>query len=94
MQYKTLISFLLSLTCHTITAQEPTYTNAFGMQYVLIKPGSMTVGKFEPTVGKVNFDGKPLPEKLNEAAAAMEKKDAMPGFNVKSKNNFILACMK
>jgi sulfatase modifying factor 1 len=90
MHYRILLSFLFLLTCNTITAQTPKYANDLGMQFVLIKPGSMTVGKFQPTVGKVNFDGKPLPEKLNELAAAMEKKDAMPGFIVTIKKQFYI----
>jgi sulfatase modifying factor 1 len=32
-----------------LTAQEPSYQNSIGMKFVLIQPGSMLVGKFEPT---------------------------------------------
>ncbi len=90
MQNKILVSFIFLLSFNTITAQSPLYNNQFGMEFVLIKPGSMTVGKFQPTVGTVDFAGKPLPEKLNEAAAAMEKKDAMPGFKVEIKKQFYI----
>jgi formylglycine-generating enzyme required for sulfatase activity len=90
MHYRKLISFLFVLICNIVIAQTPPYANKFGMQFVLIKPGTMTVGKFQPTVGKVDFAGKPLPEKLNEAAAAMEKKDGMPGFKVEIKKQFYI----
>ena len=33
-------------------AQEPTYTNSIGMEFVLIKPGTMVVGKFQPPYAK------------------------------------------
>ena len=90
MYYRIFLSFLFLLNCNIVTAQALSYTNTFGMKFVLIKTGSMTVGKFQPTVGKVNFDGKPLPEKLNETAAAMEKKDAMTGFTVEIKKKFYI----
>jgi sulfatase modifying factor 1 len=35
-----------------LAAQEPTYTNSVGMEFVLIKPGSMVVGKFQPPYAK------------------------------------------
>ena len=59
-----LITFLLLLTAYTLAAQQPVYTNVIGMESVLIKPGSMTVGKFQPAVSPVGFDGKPHPEKM------------------------------
>jgi len=35
-----------------LAAQQPTYTNSIGMEFVLIKPGRMTVGVFHPTYMK------------------------------------------
>jgi sulfatase modifying factor 1 len=82
MKFKILISFLLLQVFIKVAAQSPTYTNALGMQFVLINPGSMIAGKFQPTVGHVDFKGKPLPEKIVKDATAMAEKDAMPGFKV------------
>src|SRR5437763_643230 len=31
-----------------VAAQEPTYTNSIGMEFVLIHPGSMQVGVYQP----------------------------------------------
>jgi len=90
MKFKISISFLLFLFIIKVAAQSSTYTNTFGMQFVLIKPGSMVVGKFQPTVGHVDFEGKPLPEKMVKAATAMAKKDAMPGFKITITNFFYI----
>jgi formylglycine-generating enzyme required for sulfatase activity len=76
------ISFLFLLIACRLGAQAPAYTNEIGMQFVLIKPGSMVVGKFQPTVGKTDFTGKPIPEKMYKEAVEMAEKDAMPGFTV------------
>jgi formylglycine-generating enzyme required for sulfatase activity len=78
-----LITFLLLLTAYTLAAQQPVYTNAIGIEFVLIKPGSMTVGKFQPAVSRVGFDGKPHPEKMYTTALEMAKKDSRPGFVVR-----------
>ncbi|CAN5585041.1 hypothetical protein BH10BAC2_BH10BAC2_11150 [soil metagenome] len=90
MKFKSLISFLLFFVAIKVVAQSPTYTNTFGMQFVLIKPSSMVVGKFQPIVGHVDFEGKPLPEKMVKAATAMAKKDAMPGFKVSITKQFYI----
>src|SRR5438105_3085913 len=68
-----------------LLGQEPTYTNNLGMVFVLIRPGSMIVGKFQPTVGKPEKNsgpGRPIPEEFYKIAAEMAKRDAMPGFTV------------
>lgn len=90
MKFKRLISFLLLFIAINTVAQSPTYTNTFGMQFALIKPGSMIVGKFQPTVGHVNFEGKPMPEKMVKDATLMAKKDAMPGFKVSITKQFYI----
>lgn len=82
-----LLSFIFS--CQ-VAAQEPEYTNAIGMQFVLIKPGTMIVGKFQPTVGNKDFGGTTLPEKLVKASEQMAEQDALPGFNVNINNSFYL----
>lgn len=90
MKYKGLLSFLLFFIAAKVVAQSPTYSNSFGMQFVFIKPGSMVVGKFQPTVGKVDFEGKPLPEKMVRAAEQMAQQDAMPGFSVAIQKPFYM----
>jgi formylglycine-generating enzyme required for sulfatase activity len=82
MKFKNIISFLFMPIVCTLSAQELDYTNKIGMQFVLIHPGTMIVGKFEPTVSKVDFKGKPLPEKLYRTAEEMAMKDARPGFTI------------
>jgi formylglycine-generating enzyme required for sulfatase activity len=82
--------FLLLFVLVKVIAQSPTYINSFGIQFVLIKPGSMVVGKFQPTVGKVDFEGRPLPEKMVKDATAMAQKDALPGFNVTITKQFYI----
>ena len=69
-----------------ISAQDSVYTNSIGMSFVLIKPGSMIVGKFDPTVSKMGFVGPggapEVSDSILHLAEAMAKKDAMPGFPV------------
>jgi formylglycine-generating enzyme required for sulfatase activity len=59
-------------------------TNSIGMEFVLIQPGSMTVGKFDPTVGKPVGDdkGKQLSPAVYKLAEALAGKAAAPGFRV------------
>jgi formylglycine-generating enzyme len=66
-------------------AQEPTITNKFGMEFVLIQPGSMIVGKFQPAVSRPKSkpaNRKTLPEPAYVVAEEMAKKAALPGFRV------------
>lgn len=73
-------------------AQESPYTNSIGMQFVLIKPGSMIVGKFEPLPTKMGFvSGRDAPEvtdSILHVAEQMAKKDALPGFKVELSNPY------
>lgn len=64
-----------------VTAQQ-VFTNMLGMKFVLTKPGHMTMGRFQPAFGKVDFNGRPLPEKVYAAAMEMAQKDAMMGFRI------------
>ncbi|MEJ7740997.1 MAG: formylglycine-generating enzyme family protein [Chitinophagaceae bacterium] len=72
------ISLKLLLICviHSVLSQQPTLTNTLGMEFVLIKPGSMMVGKYQPTIGKP--DG--VPPAIYQKAAEMALKDVKPGF--------------
>jgi sulfatase modifying factor 1 len=84
-----IFSLFLLVSCR-LSAQQPEYTNAIGMQFVLIKPGTVTIGKFQPTVGNKDFGGVPLPEKLVKESERMALKDAMPGFIVNINQSFYL----
>ncbi|MVM29608.1 SUMF1/EgtB/PvdO family nonheme iron enzyme [Spirosoma sp. HMF4905] len=73
-------------------AQEPTYTNSIGMEFVHIQPGSMVVGRFQPpyphqpestTASKSNDPGLPWTQKEYELAEKLVKQDARSGFSVK-----------
>jgi formylglycine-generating enzyme len=70
----------------SLAAQDSVYTNSIGMQFILIKPGHMTVGKFQPVVTMYGFsragNGPELPESALEKGKVMAAKDATPGFNV------------
>lgn len=49
------ISLILCTSFQVGFAQPITFTNAIGMEFILIQPGSMTVGKFQPTASKYGF---------------------------------------
>ncbi|MFD2999656.1 formylglycine-generating enzyme family protein [Pontibacter toksunensis] len=73
-----------------LLAQEATVKNNIGMEFVLIKPGSMVVGKYQPTVSayvppKEDPDGKArkvLPRSAYKVAEKMAEDASMPGFKV------------
>lgn len=90
MKLYSIILLCVGLISAEAVAQQSFYTNAYGMEFVLVNPGTVTVGKFQPTVSKVDFAGKPLPEKLYKTAEQMAKEAAMPGFTVKIKNSYYM----
>jgi formylglycine-generating enzyme required for sulfatase activity len=74
-----------------LPAQQPTITNAIGMEFVLISPGTMVVGRFQPECprpapGAPSRDRATDPAQWTAADYArceeMAKRDAMPGFTV------------
>lgn len=85
-----LLLLLFFLSGKQLLAQEPTVTNSIGMEFVLIKPGRMVVGRYQPTVSayvppKAEADGqtrKVLPESAYKVAQEMAEEAAMPGFKV------------
>ncbi|MDB5250421.1 MAG: hypothetical protein JWQ40_4815 [Segetibacter sp.] len=81
---------LLILFATSLAAQKNEFTNKVGMQFVLIKPGSFVVGKFQPTVGEPEPGRKTLPPGMYEKAREMAKKDAKPGFTVKIKKAYYI----
>jgi len=88
-----------------LQAQDSVFVNPQGIEFILIKPGRMVVGKFEPTVnrggGFGGFGGggaarpaaqeRPsLPESDYELAEEMAKADALPGFEVEIEKAFYI----
>ena len=78
-----------------LSAQErKSYVNSIGIEFVEIQPGTLIVGKFQPTTTKFGFleqymtkesgtMGIPiLPDKDYELSEELSKKDALPGFTV------------
>ncbi|QMW01889.1 formylglycine-generating enzyme family protein [Spirosoma foliorum] len=89
---KSLLGCLFVLYASAAFAQEPTYTNSIGMEFVLIQPGSMTVGRFQPpyphqpaisTVSASKDPGMPWTQNDYQLAEKLVKQDARPGFPVK-----------
>lgn len=87
--------FLIALMGNPLSAQErKSYVNSIGIEFVEIQPGSLIVGKFQPTTTKFGFleqymtkesgtMGIPiLPDKDYELSEELSKKDALPGFTV------------
>jgi len=83
-------------------AQDSTFINPQGLEFILIKPGKMIVGKFQPTVNReVNSGGRrpttaassprpTLPESDYVLAERMAKNDALPGFEVEIERPFYI----
>lgn len=71
-------------------AQDQKFSNLIGMEFVLIKPGSIVIGKYQPTVGEYQEPKiepgvpaqKVLPPSAYRIAEKMAEEAAMPGFNV------------
>ncbi|MEQ1586619.1 MAG: formylglycine-generating enzyme family protein [Cyclobacteriaceae bacterium] len=105
MSYSRIIGpiLLIALIGNHLSAQErKSYINSIGIEFVEIQPGSMVVGKFQPTTTKFGFIeqymtkesgtmGIPiLPDKDYVLSEELSKKDALPGFTVTiSKSYFI-----
>lgn len=86
--------FLILLLPFLSFAQEPTFTNAIGMEFVLIKPGTMQVGAFHPsapeppqTSQKNNLGWTANDYRL---AAGMAKKATQKGFPVTLKQAYYI----
>jgi formylglycine-generating enzyme required for sulfatase activity len=81
-----LIIIALLLLSQISIAQDSILINSIGMKFVLIRGGSMIVGRFQPTVSQSGFFGRGLAPELSEAkfklGQEMAARDAMPGFSV------------
>lgn len=72
-------------------AQEKTFTNKFGIEFVLIQPGTMKVGEFKPVVDRyLEKPEHPLPESMYQQADALAKAAHMPGFDVTINNPYYI----
>lgn len=86
----------LMLFARGVSAQDKTFTNRIGMEFVHIQPGSMLVGKFQPPypVPADTVEGEKRPmlmwmgegrsynEKEFRQAKALATRDVLPGFEV------------
>ena len=92
-----LIPFLL-LTGAVGFAQEQPFTNPIGMEFILIRPGSIIIGRYQPTVGKYQEPkasprtpvSKVLPPAIYRLAEKMAKESAMAGFTVNINEPFYI----
>lgn len=88
MKLKKIISLcLFVLPASQLISQKTTYINKVGIEFVLIQPGTMVVGKFQPTVGKPDQG---VPPEMYKKAKEMAAKAAMPGFTVKIKRPYYI----
>lgn len=92
---------VLLLVLHTLWSfgQSSTYTNRIGMTFVLIKPGSMVVGRFQPpyprpprsdSATQKKVDGMQWTQKDYQLADKLVKQDAQSGFLVKIERPFYI----
>jgi formylglycine-generating enzyme len=89
MKFKYGILFLL-VSVSVSYAQEKTFTSKFGIEFILIQPGTMTVGKFEPTVDRPANPKDRLPDSLYVKAEKLAKAAYLPGFEVKLDNPYYI----
>lgn len=73
----------LLLIGQTVLAQDKIFTNSIGIEFIRIEPGTMTVGKFEPTVDRPANPKDRLPDSLYVKAEKLAKAAYLPGFEVK-----------
>jgi len=91
---RNILTLVLALSGVSVNAQQPTSTNSIGMEFVLVTPGSMLVGKFQPACPDSNarrLDSRARPAEDPRTqwnaddyarCAEMAKRDAQPGFIV------------
>jgi formylglycine-generating enzyme len=87
-----IVIFAAATRARSLPAQQPTLRNSIGMEFVLISPGSMLVGRFQPECPRPNPAAASQDPATNPRARwtlddyarceEMAKRDAMPGFTV------------
>lgn len=99
-----LFCIALHFLCYPATSQEPTFTNTIGMEFVIIRPGTMVVGKYQPpypvpedTVKGVERpmvmwmgDGRGYNTREFKLAKELATKDFTPGFEVAIEDSFYI----
>lgn len=99
-----ILGMSLMFSAHGVSAQDKTFTNSVGMEFVYIQPGSMLVGKFQPpypvpedTVKDEKRpmvmwmgDGRSYNKEEFELAKALATRDALPGFDVEIKSSYYI----
>lgn len=96
LKFKDNILFLLFFICPVlISAQAPTFINSLGMEFVLINPGSFTLGRFQPpypapVTGKIPDTENEYKAQGFQLAAQLARQNALPGFRVNITNPFYI----
>lgn len=78
----------------SINAQQQTYTNSIGMEFVLVPSGSFVMGKIDPPYPKPPNNGDKPSNGYTDAdfqlAATLAQQDALPGFQVNIEKPFYM----
>jgi formylglycine-generating enzyme len=91
-----LLIFSLLLHGNNLRAQQTTFMNTIGMEFILVRPGKMVVGKFQPpypvpqdtvngqkkTMIMWMGDGRGYNDQEFNLAKTLATRDALPGFDV------------
>ena len=80
---------VLILGAATLAAQEPTLTSSIGMELVLIRPGSFTAGRFQPSCPGPDA-AKSWTGEDRARCEEMVKRDATPGFTATIERPFYI----
>jgi formylglycine-generating enzyme required for sulfatase activity len=97
-------SLWLMLSLLSASGQTATFTNGIGMEFILVHPGVMVVGKFQPpypipddTIKSARHvmimnmgEGRPYNDSEFRLAKTMATRDAMPGFEVRIDHTFYI----
>lgn len=81
----TMLALLLG--AQALSAQQPTVKNSIGMEFVLIKPGSVLVGRFQPSCPQRNEH---WTASDHARCVQMAKRDATPGFTARISRPFYI----
>jgi formylglycine-generating enzyme required for sulfatase activity len=87
-----IVIYVAAIRTPALSAQQPTLTNGIGMEFVLMSPGRMLVGRFQPECPRPSPAAVSQDPTMNPRARwtpddyarcdEMAKRDAMPGFMV------------
>ena len=83
------ILFISFFIINDLISQDSVFTNSIGMEFVLIKPGSFVLGKFQPPYPKSSANNGYRSADLKKAKD-LAIKDSRKGFTVKIKRPFYI----